>query len=393
MSTSVRIVVAPNAFKGTLTANEAAHAMADGVGDTYRHADIVMRPVADGGDGTVAAALAAGFTRHEATVAGPLGTAVRAAFAVRADAAVLETAAASGLRLVPPGRLAPLAASTAGTGELVRAALDAGARRLLLGAGGSATTDGGAGMASALGVRFLDRTGRPLPPGGAALRDLHTIDVSGRDRRLAHAEITVAADVDSPLLGPHGAAAVFGPQKGAGPAEVAVLEEGLRTLANRLDALPWDVASLPAREARVTAGAGAAGGLGFGAMVFLGAQIRAGAELLLDLVDFDAALDGAHLVITGEGALDATTLRGKAPAVVASRARTAGVPVIAVCGRVDLDPGRWQDAGFTAVFTVHPVAPVAGAPATVGAPAFVGRAEAARRLRRATAEALRSMLS
>ncbi|WP_322760222.1 glycerate kinase [Frankia sp. Cr2] len=393
MPTSTRIVVAPNAFKGTLTANEAAHAMADGVGDTYQHADIVMRPVADGGDGTVAAALAAGFTRHEATVSGPLGTAVRAAFAIRDDAAVLEMAEASGLRLMPRGRLAPLVASTVGTGELVRAALDAGARRLLLGAGGSATTDGGAGMASALGVRFLDRAGRPLPPGGAALCDLHTIDVSGLDPRLAHAEITLAADVDSPLLGPHGAAAVFGPQKGAGPADVAVLEEGLRTLANRLDAQPGDVAGIPARDAMLTAGAGAAGGLGFGAMAFFGAQVRPGAELLLDLVDFDAALDGARLMITGEGALDASTLRGKAPAVVASRAQAAGVAVIAVCGRVDLDPGVWRDAGFTAVFTVHPMATLAGTAETVGVPALVGRAEAARRLRRTTAEAVRSMLS
>jgi glycerate kinase len=375
MPPATRIVVAPNAFKGTLTACEAAHAMADGVGEACQHADIVLRPVADGGDGTVAAALAAGFTRHDVTVSGPDGTAVRAAFAVRHDTAVLEMAEASGLRLLPPGQLAPLTASTTGTGELVRAALATGARRLLLGAGGSATTDGGAGMLCALGARLLDRAGRPLPPGGAALRDLSIVDASGLDPRLAHTEITIIADVDSPLLGPHGAAAVFGPQKGAGEADIAVLEDGLRTLAERLAALPRSVVGSPVTDAVTTAGAGAAGGLGFGAMVLLGARIRAGAELLLDLADVDTAVAGAHLVITGEGALDASTLRGKAPVAVAARARTAGVPVIAVCGRVDVDPGVWRAAGFTAVFAVRP-----------------GTADAARGLRRATADATRTVL-
>ncbi|WP_239377274.1 glycerate kinase [Frankia sp. Cj5] len=398
MPTVTRIVVAPNAFKGTLTANEAAHAIADGVGDACRHADILMRPVADGGDGTVAAALTAGFTRHEATVSGPLGTAVRAAFAVRHDAAVLEMAEASGLRLVPPGRHEPLTASTTGTGELVRAALDAGARRLLLGAGGSATTDGGTGMLSALGIRFLDRTGRILPPGGAALRHLYMIDTGGLDPRITQAEITVAADVDNPLLGPHGAAAVFGPQKGAGPADVAVLEDGLRTLVDRLGARPRGVLGLSARAAMVaasasaSAGAGAGGGLGFGAMAFLGARVQAGAELLLDLAGFDAALDGADLVITGEGALDASTMRGKAPAAVARHAQAAGVPVIAVCGQVNVSPSAWREAGFTGVFSAQPVPAGAAARGMTGAPALISRAEAARALRRASAEAVRLVL-
>ncbi len=377
----IKVVVAPNAFKGTLTAAEAARAMADGVGIAVgRHCDVVLQPVADGGDGTVAAAVAAGFTRHEITVSGPIGSPVRAAFAVREDAAVLEMAEASGLCLLPRARYAPLTASTTGTGELIRAALDTGARRLLLGAGGSATTDGGAGMATALGVRFLDRCGHPLPPGGAVLRNLAVVDVTGLDARLTGADITVAADVDSPLLGPHGAAAVFGPQKGASPTDVAALEEGLHTLVERLDALPQAGGTLPARDAALTPGAGSAGGLGFGAMVFLGARVHPGAELLLDLVRFDSVLTGAVLVVTGEGALDTQTMRGKAPLVVARRARRAGIPVIAVCGRVDVEKEIWQEAGFTAVHALHPAA---------------GRDEAAGaavRLRGRTAEAVHAFL-
>jgi glycerate kinase len=248
-------------------------------------------------------------------------------------------AEASGLKRLPGGRRAPLEATTYGTGELLRAALDGGARELVLGIGGSATTDGGAGMAAALGARLLDRDGADLPPGGAALLRLERIDVAGLDPRPRSAKVTVASDVDNPLVGPEGAAAVYGPQKGAGPDEVLLLDSALRRYARVLaDDLGLDLADTP--------GAGAAGGLGAGAIAFLGAELRTGIELVLELVGFDRAVTGADLVVTGEGKLDAQSLRGKAPVGVARAAGAHGVPVVAVAGAVEVADRELRAAGF-----------------------------------------------
>jgi glycerate kinase len=342
---SPRVIVAPDKFKGSLGAGDVARRVATGVRAARPGAVVEEFPVADGGDGTVDAVVAAGFARRRVRVTGPLGAPVQADFAVRGDTAVVELAEASGLRCLPPGTLDALRCGTRGTGEVIAAALDAGARRIVLGVGGSASTDGGTGLLAALGARFLDARGAELPPGGGALTRLARADLSGLDPRVAQTEFILAADVDNPLLGPHGAAAVYGPQKGASPADVALLEAGLARLAAVLGASA--VAARPGAGAgagvaggaglAAQAGAGAAGGTGFAALAVLGARLRGGIGYLLDLTGFTAALTGADLVITGEGALDAQTLRGKAPAGVAAAARAAGVRVAAVCGRLLLD--------------------------------------------------------
>jgi glycerate kinase len=335
----MRIVVAPDKFAGTLTAEQAARAIEAGLLRARPDAEVVRVPVGDGGAGTLAAVLAAGFERVPLSATGPTGEPVAAAIAVRGDEAFVEMAEASGLGRLPGGVFDPLGASTYGTGELVRAALDRGARRIVLGIGGSATSDGGAGMAAALGVRFLDADGAPLPPGGAALLRLASIDAAGLDPRVAAVEVTLASDVDNPLVGPDGAAAVYGPQKGAGPDQVLLLDSALRRYARVLAAeLGLDLAATP--------GAGAAGGLGAGAIAFLGSRVRPGIELVLDLVGFGAALAGAGLVVTGEGKLDAQSLRGKAPLGVARAATAEGVPVVALAGVVEVARRELRAAGF-----------------------------------------------
>ncbi|MGH3374735.1 MAG: glycerate kinase, partial [Actinoallomurus sp.] len=275
---------------------------------------------------------------------------VTASYAVHGDVAVVELAEASGLRVLPFRRLRPLTASSRGTGELIDHAVSSGARRIVLGLGGSACTDGGAGMAAALGVRFLDAHGRDLPLGGGHLRDLDRIDPGDLAARLSGVTVVVASDVDSPLLGEDGAAHVFGPQKGAGPADVDLLEQGLA----RLDTV---VRRDLGTEAADRPGAGAAGGAGFGAMAFLNATVEPGITYLLDLLGFKDHLAGARLVITGEGSLDRQTLRGKAPAGVAWEAARAGVPVIAVSGRDTLSAAELADAGFRASFTLADLEP------------------------------------
>jgi glycerate 2-kinase len=335
----MRVVVAPDKFEGSLTAEQAARAIEAGLRRARGDAEVVLLPVGDGGAGTLAALIAAGFERVPVRATGPTGEPVDAAVALRGDRAFVEMAEASGLRRLPGGRRAPLEATTYGTGELIRAALDLGARELVLGIGGSATTDGGAGMASALGARFLDQEGRPLPPGGAALLRLARIDTSGLDPRLRQARFTVAADVDNPLVGPEGAAAVYGPQKGASPEDVLLLDSALRRYARVLHSdLGLDLAAAP--------GAGAAGGLGAGAIAFLGATLRSGIELVLELVGFDAAVAGADLVITGEGKVDFQSLRGKAPFGVARAAADHGVPVVALAGVVEVAERELRAAGI-----------------------------------------------
>ena len=351
----MRIVLAPDKFRGSLSAVEAAEAMARGARAARPDAELRLLPVADGGEGTVDAAVAGGFTRHDVDVVGPSGDRISASFAVRGDVAVVEMAQASGLARLSGGVPAPLTASSYGTGELVRAALDAGARRLVLGIGGSATTDGGAGLAQALGVRLLDAQDRDLPPGGAPLVDLERVDVTGLDPRLAGTHVTVATDVDNPLLGPSGAAAVYGPQKGASAADVERLERGLRRWAEVLHRdLGKSVADVP--------GAGAAGGLGAGAMALLGAEQVSGIAAVLDLVGFHDAVAGADLVLTGEGSLDGQSLSGKAPVGVATAAAVHGVPVTALVGHLALTAEQLREAGLQdarALLELEPDVPTA----------------------------------
>lgn len=342
----MRVLIAPDKFKGTLSARDVAAHVADGLLAARPALEVEQVPVADGGEGTLDAAEAAGFRRVPVTVTGPAGDPAGSAIAVRGRVAVVELAAASGLTLLPAGRPAPLTATSYGTGELIRAALDQGCRQIILGVGGSACTDGGAGMLQALGARLAGRHGRELGPGGAALAGLHTVNLMGLDARLTRTRFVLASDVDNPLLGPQGAAAVYAPQKGASSADVAVLESALARWAG---AVGLAAAGMP--------GAGAAGGVGYAALAVLGAARRPGIEVILELAGFRQRLQAADLVITGEGALDRQTLRGKAPAGVAAAAREAGVPVIAVCGRCDLDQETLAAAGIRRAYALTDVEP------------------------------------
>ncbi|MET9179775.1 glycerate kinase [Kitasatospora aureofaciens] len=343
------VVVAPDKFKGTLEGAEVAARIAAGIRRAVPGTEVRELPVADGGEGTLAAALAAGFDRVPAKVAGPTGLPVDAALAVRGDTAVVELAQASGLARLPGGRTSPLAAGSYGVGQLIGRAVSMGAKRIVLGLGGSACTDGGAGMVQALGVSLRDADDVELPPGGAALRRLERIELGPPAGLLAGVEVVVACDVDNPLLGPRGATAVYGPQKGADGDDLVVLEEGLTRFADQ-------VAAVTGRDVRQAPGAGAAGGVGFAALALLGATMRPGIELLLELLGFDEAVRGARLVVTGEGCLDAQTLHGKAPAGVAAAAARAGVRVAAVAGRLELSEPEWRAAGFTAAIALTDLA-------------------------------------
>ncbi len=349
-----RVLVAADKFKGSLTAVEVAERVTAGLRRVVPDVLVEALPVADGGDGTVAAAVAAGFERREVRVAGPLGDEVTAAYALRDGTAVVEMAEASGLQRLPEGVLAPLTSSTYGSGELLRAALDAGARTIVFGVGGSATTDGGAGMLAALGARFLDADGEPVAPGGGGLAGLASADLSGLDPRLSGVELVLASDVDNPLTGPKGAPAVYGPQKGASPDDVTALDAALAHFAKVLEGTE----GVGARVAEYAAspGAGAAGGIGFGAML-LGARFRPGIAVMLDVLGFAPALDRADLVITGEGSLDEQTLHGKAPAGVAAAARAAGKEVVAVCGRLALPAETLGRAGVRRAYPLTDVEP------------------------------------
>jgi glycerate 2-kinase len=346
----MRVVVAPDKFKGSLTAAQVAARVTAGLTRAAPGTDVVQVPVADGGDGTLEAALSAGYRRVPVRADGPTGEPVDTAYAERDGVAVVELADVSGLGRLPGGHLAALEASSYGTGQVIGAALDAGCRRVVLGIGGSACSDGGAGMVQALGGRLLDAQGAEVGPGGAALAAVASLDLAGLHPILSEAEVVVASDVDNPLLGPRGAAAVYGPQKGASPAEVAQLDAALARWAAAVQrATGRDLAALP--------GAGAAGGVGFAAVAVLGATLRPGIELILDLVGFPRALPGAGLVITGEGSLDFQTLHGKAPAGVAAAARAAGVPVVAVAGRSLLSPADLEPAGILAAYALTDLEP------------------------------------
>lgn len=334
----MRVVVAPNAFKGCLTAHEAATAIARGVEDAGAEPEIL--PVADGGDGTLDALVAGlGGTIMGVIARGPLGLPVRAHLARLSDGSgVVEMAQASGYALVAESERDPMHASSYGTGELIKGALARRPTRVLVALGGSATVDGGTGLARALGVRFFDDAGEQLPDGGGALARLARIDASRADPRLRDAPIIACADVMNPLLGPDGAARVFGPQKGANPGQVDTLERGMERLAECLSAdLGFDVGDTP--------GGGAAGGTG-AMLAGLGAEIRPGAEVVLDALGFAGRIEGADLVITGEGKLDAQTLAGKAPVAVARACEAKLVACAAIVGDSDLDP---SEGGFVAV--------------------------------------------
>jgi glycerate kinase len=347
-----RVLIAADKFKGSLTAVQVAQRVTAGLRRVVPDLPVEALPVADGGDGTVDAAVAAGFERREVRVAGPLGDEVTASFALRGGTAVVEMAEASGLQRLPAGVFAPLTSSTYGSGELLRAALDAGARTIVFGVGGSATTDGGAGMLSALGARFLDADGEPVPPGGGGLSELGSADLSDLDPRLGSVELVLASDVDNPLTGPKGAPAVYGPQKGASPDDVETLDSALAHYAKVLE----KAAGAKAAEFAASPGAGAAGGIGYGALL-VGARFRPGIEVMLEVLGFAPALEWADLVITGEGSLDEQTLHGKAPAGVAAAARAADKEVIAVCGRVALPPEALGRAGIRRAYPLTELEP------------------------------------
>lgn len=344
----MKVLIAPNAFKGTLNAAAAADAMAEGVARAFPDAQVVKAPVADGGDGTLDVLVRSTGGRLVTTVAtGPLGRKVRASWGVLGPpsegVAMVEAAQACGRALLRDHELDPFAATSRGVGELVRAALDAGHRRIIVGAGGTATNDGGVGMAQALGARFVDANGNDLPAGGGALARLARADLHGLDSRVASCELTVAADVTNPLCGPVGAAQTYGTQKfqheTPPPGALEQLDQALARLDHVIRVqLARSVGHLP--------GAGAGGGLGTGLMAFLGARIVSGAELCCDLVRIDAALESADLVLTGEGRLDWQTAFGKAPGVVARRAAARGVPVVGVGGAIGAGYEALFGAGF-----------------------------------------------
>ena len=324
----MRVVVAPDSYKGSVSAVGVAAALERGVLRVFPQAEVRKIPIADGGEGTVEALVTAtGGQMRQERVRGPLGEPVDACWGILGDGqtAVIEMAAASGLPLVPPDRRDPRITTTYGTGELIRTALDAGLRRIIIGIGGSATNDGGTGMAQALGAKFLAADGAELPPGGGALAQLKTIDLSGLDSRLTKTEITVACDVDNPLCGQRGAAAVFGPQKGATPAMVAELDAALGHFAGCARAATG-------RNVADLAGAGAAGGLGAGLLFFTPAKLRPGVEIVLEAVKFAEVVKDAAFVITGEGRTDFQTAYGKAPVGVAKVAKQFGVPVFCISG-------------------------------------------------------------
>ena len=343
----MKIVIASDSFKESLSAWEVANHVEAGFREIFPDWTYVKVPVADGGEGTVDTLVAAtGGRIITRTVTDPIGDPVEAVFGLTGDGmtAVIEMAAASGLMRVPLDRRDPMRTTTFGVGELIRHALDLGARHFVIGIGGSATNDGGAGMAQALGVKLLDADGSAIGLGGGALAALARIDMSGVDPRLAECEIEVACDVDNPLIGPLGASAIFGPQKGATPAMVARLDANLRHFAARIEAdLGKLVADLP--------GGGAAGGLGAATVAFLNARLRPGVEIVTNAVGLDAIIKHADLVITGEGQIDGQSVRGKTPIGVAGIALRYGKPVIAIGGALGIGAELTHERGIDAVFS------------------------------------------
>ncbi|MEE4892479.1 glycerate kinase [Pseudomonas alliivorans] len=344
----MKIVIAPDSFKDSLSAQAVANAIASGLAEVWPDAELVKCPMADGGEGTIEALLDACQGQWmSAQVSGPLGDRLEAhwGWLAQSRTAIIEMAMASGLQLLTLTQRDACLTSTAGTGQLISAALDAGAQRVILAIGGSATNDGGSGMISALGARFLDRDDRPLPGGGLALADLARIDLSGLDPRLAGVRVEIAADVDNPLCGPNGASHIFGPQKGASPDQVLALDAALAHFADHS-------ARTLGHDLRDSPGSGAAGGMGFAAKAYLNASFRAGVEVVADLTGLEQALRGADLVITGEGRFDAQTLRGKTPLGVARVAQRQRVPVIVLAGTLGEGYEQLYQHGISAAFAL-----------------------------------------
>jgi glycerate kinase len=344
----MKIVIAPDAFKDCISGQGVADAIALGLAEVWPDAELITCPMTDGGEGTVKAVLAARESELcWAEAHGPFGSPVDSRWCWLSDShtAIIEMAEASGLQLIPLDHRDACKSSTFGTGEVIRAALDEGAKRVILAMGGSATNDGGAGALQALGVKFLDARGRPLPPGGLALGKLASIDLSGIDPRLADVSFEIAADVDNPLCGAQGASAMFGPQKGATPEQVEQLDRALGHFADHC-------AKVLGKDVRDEPGSGAAGGLGFAAKAFLGAQFKVGVEVVAELVGLAELVEGADLVITGEGGIDVQTLHGKAPFGVARIARERDVPVIVIAGTLGEDYQQLYDHGVDAAFSL-----------------------------------------
>ncbi len=346
----MKVVIAPDSFKGSLTALHAAEAMEIGLRRVFPTAEIEKVPMADGGEGTVQSLVdATGGMVITERVLDPLGAEIDAQYGALGDGmtAVIEMAAASGLTLVPPDQRNPLVTTTYGTGQLIQAALNRGCRKLIIGIGGSATNDGGAGMAQALGAKLLTANGKQVKWGGAGLEDLISIDISNLDRRLAETETVVACDVNNPLTGERGSSQVYGPQKGATPETIELLDANLAHFNKILQHdLGKFVANIP--------GAGAAGGLGAGLLAFLDATLKSGVEIVIEATKLEQKIEGASLVITGEGQIDFQTVFGKTPVGVATLAKTHNIPVIAIAGSISTDADEVYTAGIDAMIDIVP---------------------------------------
>ena len=362
----MHIIVAPGAFKHSLSAAQAAAAIAAGLSRSGLDASLSLCPIADGGNGTLDAFLVGGGDRITVSTFDPLMRPVEAAFGLIGDTAVIEMALASGLELLRPDELNALEASTYGTGLLLDAALNSGARRIIVGMGGSATSDGGAGCLQALGIRLLDADGKDVPPGGGHLSQIQTIDIRELNPRWFDVEVVIASDVDNPALGERGAAAVFAPQKGASTEDVTLIEANLRHFFTLVqEQIGVDVRDVP--------GGGAAGAFSAGLMAFLGGHIRSGIDLILEHSGFDTLLADADLVITGEGRIDTQTIGGKGPIGVARRARSCGVKTVALVGSLDADDALLHEAGIWTVLSIVP-APMPLDEAITRAPELLERA-------------------
>ena len=344
----MKIVVAPDSFKGSLTAIEVSDAIEKGIREVFPEAEIIKIPMADGGDGTVQCLVnATGGKILEEKVIGPLGNEVWAFYGILGDrkTAIVEMAAASGLTLVPEGKRNPLITTTYGTGQLIKAALNQGCRKMIIGIGGSATNDGGAGMVQALGTKLLDKDGEEIGFGGGELKKIVKIDISCMDKRLSDIKVLAASDVNNPLCGPQGASRIYGPQKGATPEIIEELDESLAYFAELIKRdLHKDIKDIP--------GAGAAGGLGASLIAFLNAEFRPGIEIMIEAVKLEQAIKDADLVITGEGKIDSQTIYGKAPIGVAKIAKKYNVPVVAVAAIIEEDSRIFQSYGIDTLIKV-----------------------------------------